>query len=247
MSAIINASSLILEVTRKCNLHCAHCLRGDAQCVDMSKSTIDKLMPMLGKVSSVTFTGGEPSFNTGIIEYFFKRFEETHSYVPSFFVATNGIGKERQLELCRILMEAYANMDEGDRECCGIAISRDEFHDDSDVCNIAKALCFYDNSKDMSNQQNSDWCIPEGRAMENGIGANERKMKPDFYIDNEDDFIDGDTPDVEMLYISAKEEVNGECDFSYEDIDEEKLCTLDTLPAYLEHRRREFSADDVVS
>lgn len=118
MSAIINASSLILEVTRKCNLHCAHCLRGDAQCVDMSKSTIDKLMPMLGKVSSVTFTGGEPSLNTGIIEYFFKRFEETHSYVPSFFVATNGIGKERQLELCRILMEAYANMDEGDRECC---------------------------------------------------------------------------------------------------------------------------------
>ena len=104
MSAIINASSLILEVTRKCNLHCAHCLRGDAQCVDMSKSTIDKLMPMLGKVSSVTFTGGEPSLNTGIIEYFFKRFEETHSYVPSFFVATNGIGKERQLELCRILM-----------------------------------------------------------------------------------------------------------------------------------------------
>lgn len=66
MSAIINASSLILEVTRKCNLHCAHCLRGDAQCVDMSKSTIDKLMPMLGKVSSVTFTGGEPSLNTGI-------------------------------------------------------------------------------------------------------------------------------------------------------------------------------------
>ena len=197
MSAIINASSLILEVTRKCNLHCAHCLRGGAQCVDMSKSTIDKLMPMLGKVSSVTFTGGEPSLNTGIIEYFFKRFEETHSYVPSFFVATNGIGKERQLELCRILMEVYANMDEGDRECCGLAISRDEFHDDSDVCNIAKALCFYDNSKDMSNQQNSDWCIPEGRAMENGIGANERKMKPDFYIDNEDDFIDGDTPDVE--------------------------------------------------
>ena len=83
--------------------------------------------------------------------------------------------------------------------------------------------------------------------MENGIGANERKMKPDFYIDNEDDFIDGDTPDVEMLYISAKEEVNGECDFAYEDIDEEKLCTLDTLPAYLEHLRREFSADDVVS
>lgn len=35
MSAIINASSLILEVTRKCNLHCAHCLRGDAHSVSI--------------------------------------------------------------------------------------------------------------------------------------------------------------------------------------------------------------------
>ncbi len=33
--------SLILEVTRRCNMCCAHCLRGDAEDIDMEKETVD--------------------------------------------------------------------------------------------------------------------------------------------------------------------------------------------------------------
>ena len=35
--------SLILEVTRRCNMCCAHCLRGEAENIDMQKETIDKV------------------------------------------------------------------------------------------------------------------------------------------------------------------------------------------------------------
>ena len=35
---------LLVEITRKCQLRCAHCLRGDAQNINMSHKIIDKLL-----------------------------------------------------------------------------------------------------------------------------------------------------------------------------------------------------------
>lgn len=35
---------LLVEITRKCQLRCAHCLRGDAQNINMSPKIIDKLL-----------------------------------------------------------------------------------------------------------------------------------------------------------------------------------------------------------
>lgn len=32
--------NLIFEVTRKCNLHCEHCLQGNAQNLDLSKEIV---------------------------------------------------------------------------------------------------------------------------------------------------------------------------------------------------------------
>lgn len=37
----INVHTLIVEVTRRCNMTCKHCLRGDAQSLDMQKETVD--------------------------------------------------------------------------------------------------------------------------------------------------------------------------------------------------------------
>ena len=36
--------SLTLEVTRRCNLACEHCMRGDAQNVDMTYEMVDKIL-----------------------------------------------------------------------------------------------------------------------------------------------------------------------------------------------------------
>lgn len=37
----IAIDNLVVEITRKCQLKCAHCLKGDAQNVDMSVDVID--------------------------------------------------------------------------------------------------------------------------------------------------------------------------------------------------------------
>lgn len=236
MSGIISAQTLVLEVTRRCNLHCRHCLRGEAQCVDMQKSTIDKLMPMLENVEEVVFTGGEPSLNVEAIAYFFEKCRERFHRVPAFYVVTNGKEKDLQLPLCYVLMQAYADTD--DKEMCGISISKDEYHSSDGVCRIAEALTFYRDDKDMTKAK-YDWVIPEGRAKENGIGQNRRLLKPEFYLINEDDFRDGndDILEVETLYVSAREEVIGDCDYSYAHIASKKLCTLDVLPLYVKQLR----------
>ena len=36
--------SLAVEVTRRCNMHCAHCLRGEAENKDISYEVMDALL-----------------------------------------------------------------------------------------------------------------------------------------------------------------------------------------------------------
>src|SRR5271157_4943644 len=68
--ALMYISSLILEVTRKCNLRCAHCLRGNPQRVTMPREVLHAAMRDVDYVGSVLFTGGEPSLATEVIEDF---------------------------------------------------------------------------------------------------------------------------------------------------------------------------------
>lgn len=63
---ISSACDVVIEVTRRCNMCCAHCLRGDAEAVDIQERYIDAFLDSFanaGYISSLTFTGGEISLN----------------------------------------------------------------------------------------------------------------------------------------------------------------------------------------
>ena len=113
---------MILEVTRRCNMCCEHCLRGDAQNLDMAEETVDKLLEQVGSIATVTFSGGEPSLNVPLIRYFFKKARECGVMPYSFYVVTNG--KANQLDLAAVLLEVYPEMEEP--EACGISLSVDQ-------------------------------------------------------------------------------------------------------------------------
>ena len=59
----INTQQLILEVTRRCNMACEHCMRGDAQDMDMDIGLIDKALSSVSDIGCMTFSGGEPTLN----------------------------------------------------------------------------------------------------------------------------------------------------------------------------------------
>lgn len=200
--------NLVLEVTRRCNMACEHCLRGDAQNMDMSKEIIDEVLKSCNGINSVTFTGGESSLNISIIRYFFEQAEKLEKLPFSFYLVTNG--KTNQLELAIELIKWYPKMEEQD--FCGVALSKDLYHDESDQDpEYVRALSFYSNLKEipLSEWNPEKYIIAEGRASE--WGERTKTLNNSFYCVN---------GEIEMLYVSANGKLIGDCDFSYDHIDE---------------------------
>ena len=81
---------LILEVTRRCNMSCAHCLRGDAQALNMPREIIDKVLDSVESIGSVLFTGGEPSLNLEVIRYFSQKLKNSESCHILFILSQTG-------------------------------------------------------------------------------------------------------------------------------------------------------------
>lgn len=81
----MNYYDIILEVTRKCNLKCSHCMRGPAQ----NKTVSDWVLNALGKekICSLFLTGGEPTLSGDIFQRLIR-----YRVIPdmSIGVVTNG-------------------------------------------------------------------------------------------------------------------------------------------------------------
>lgn len=54
-------NDLTIELTRRCNMCCSHCLRGDAQDKSMHIAHIDALLDQTQVIGHLHFAGGEPT------------------------------------------------------------------------------------------------------------------------------------------------------------------------------------------
>lgn len=61
-------ANLMLEVTRKCNLRCEHCMRGEPQNMDMSDEILGKVFGQTKQIFHLSLTGGEPFLAPHVIE-----------------------------------------------------------------------------------------------------------------------------------------------------------------------------------
>lgn len=203
--------SLVIEVTRRCNMQCMHCLRGEAQNIDINKKYIDALFDKVSNIYRITFTGGEPTLNVDAIEYTLKKAIEKE-ICPSFWLATNG--KVYSQRLVDVLLDYYAyclDFGYGSEESCGLAVSLDKFHDEISRKNLYKykGLAFYDDSKEFKDESKRI-LVNEGLAKINKIGV--RNITPsEFYTE-----ITDNTLYIEEFYLNAKGEILVDCDLSYE-------------------------------
>lgn len=204
----ISVGSLILEVTRSCNMCCDHCLRGSAQATRMTKKMIEEILSKVDSISMVTFTGGEPTLNLKVIRHFFETAKQMGKLPSAFWLATNG--KEHQLELANLLLEYYPHMDEP--EMCGVAVSVDTFHGEP-TANYLKGLSFYDHSKEHDvSKFDESWVIRTGKADEYGFGNNAKHRSTELYTDFYNDYVN-----VDKMYINAEGWIIPDCDYSYEE------------------------------
>ena len=85
-------SCLSFELTRRCNMNCSFCARGNAQDVDITTEIIDKALEEVdgALIDQIRLNGGEPFLNPEMIEYLISSIVERKVKVCNLVVFTNG-------------------------------------------------------------------------------------------------------------------------------------------------------------
>lgn len=117
-----------VEVTRRCNMNCRHCLRGNAQEVDIDFSVIDALAEQSAQIYTLTFTGGEPTLNVPAIAHTLDALRRRNVPVTSMRMITNGALHSRELvEIVREFSDYIARWKDPD-SCVCVQVSDDRYH-----------------------------------------------------------------------------------------------------------------------
>ena len=198
-------NDLCLEVTRKCNMSCDHCLRGCAQNEDMTKDTIDALLAKTDYIGTLTFTGGEPVLNADLIIYTIDRIMRERISVTSFYMVTNAGVFDKDLFFK--IIEFYHYMD--DNEYSNVCVSLDGYHDGRpEFIDWWKSLAFYSNAKEQEDSEFSHRLISEGNAGDNGLGSRSLELSDEMPCEN--------NCCEEMFYVNVNGEIVNDCDMSYD-------------------------------
>lgn len=86
-------SCLAIEVTRRCNLNCDFCAKGEAQSMDITKETIDKTLDEVSEsyIHMLRLSGGEPTLAPDLIDYIVDKIIEKQIKIGNVGLFTNGI------------------------------------------------------------------------------------------------------------------------------------------------------------
>lgn len=87
----IKFECLIVEITRKCQLRCRHCMKGDAENLDMSVDIMEKVLDQTDTIEKLVFTGGEPFLNFNGIIQFMTKLVERNIDLHYLEIETNGV------------------------------------------------------------------------------------------------------------------------------------------------------------
>ena len=115
-------AGLTVELTRKCNMKCPHCMRGDAQEKTMSTDTIDRLIEDVDKVAFLSVTGGEPLLEMDRLLYLIQSISNKWDIVALDIVTNGSILDERIIGA----FETFCSVDP--KRNVLFSISKDEYH-----------------------------------------------------------------------------------------------------------------------
>lgn len=210
------ADSLILELTRRCNMCCEHCLRGDAENENMTLEVAIRAIDSFSSINSITFSGGEPTLCEDVFDKIVTHIIENDVNVYGFYVASNG--KKVSMPFMCSLAKLYAHICRKNRGYmddyqCTFDISRDQFHEDISMENksILKAFTFTSERGEISDFG----ILNEGRARDAGIGYRNQDYNKPF--EPEEELYSGDTCNrYEMVYVNVFGNIYSDCDWSYD-------------------------------
>ena len=252
----IELDNLVIEVTRRCNLTCAHCLRGAQQRINIKKEHIEKLLSNVCYVNDITFTGGEPTLYLKGISDTLDIIKEKGISVDSFYIATNGcFSRKNRVELMNLIVRMYemaANWEENGLNKVKVDLSNEMYHYeeivekelgnllDDNVKFLSILKCFdnkYSKNGISMKLNNVTYYSPsslinEGRAVK--LSTKSEKHNQDEQVDPSDIEIYDDSILVrDTTYLSANGNVVFDCNYSFKHADGISKCTAVTFKEFI--------------
>lgn len=115
---------IYIELTRNCNLRCAHCMLGEPQDVTITPEIIDALLSQTSSIARLTIGGGEPLLELNMFEYLLNALERYNVPVLGLGLVHNGtIFNERVMQIINDYLKRNP------KSLSKIEVSADIFHD----------------------------------------------------------------------------------------------------------------------
>ena len=135
--------NLGLIVTNKCNLNCAHCLRGEKNNSCITDRVVEVTLDQIKGIGNLAICGGEPTLAIDRIEKIISYIIDNHILVEELTVTINGtIYSERLLELLDEINSYIGSK----RINALLAISFDKYHLD-EISRLKIEKEFFENLK----------------------------------------------------------------------------------------------------
>lgn len=199
---------------------CAHCLRGDAQELDISHHHIRNVLRHFRHIHQLTISGGEPSLNVKAIHYILKQLKRFGVHIYRFHIITNGSLSSMSEDFIKVCSELYEYQEDDELESHMLIMSDDRFHDSHYRKQVIAALGDYP-FFGQRGQAKSIFLIHEGRCK-NGY---QEPIHP-IYLSPEN-YVYGD------LYLNAEGKILSSCNISYLRQSDFALCHSGNLSSYL--------------
>lgn len=230
---LLDLYSVSIAVTDKCNMHCAHCLRGDGCGRNIPFQYIDNFLDGVQSIGSLTFTGGEPTLNVPAIRHTLDYLKAHDIALYGFYIVTNGkYIPDDFLRVCMDLWVYTVGVCGGEADMCGVTISRDMYHEEigDDPRRLLSAFSFF-----RPEDKTTDWehipLLNRGRATE----LDAHKRNKDYTKLTVNDY--GDNIGVEDCDVSLTVDgyILSDCDYSYEDVEDYAVCRVDHPGEFAEY------------
>lgn len=207
--------NLAIELTRRCNMKCEHCLRGSAQNIDINLKDVKTLFKQINYISVLAITGGEPSLKPKLIIDIVNLAKKNKVDIGSFYIATNGKKITPDFIVAIATLYAYCS----DNEISQIQLSNDNYHEYNDNENLLECFSFFSKRGDIGVKS----IIKQGRGKEFGCRNLEKEK---IYFDSNNNFITEGT-----LYLNCKGNIIIGCDWSYRSQDRKSniLCNVNNF------------------
>ena len=220
-------ANIIFETTRRCQLSCDHCLRGKAQNKNLPKEYVTSILEALKNEDEsydVTFSGGEPTLNLPVIEFFIDEVIRLEHYPTIFYIATNGLELDAAFAIA--CLRLYALCEE--KDLCAVQLSNDAEHEyiPEDALSFMQGLSFF-SKKHAGNPSYYRDLNPlcEGNAKLNGLGHRSPYKTPK----------DSEISEYEF-YVNCNGWVINGCSWSYSNQNRAdlKLCKVEDFQTLLQ-------------